>query len=216
MAIKDFMTTDVITVTPDTKISQASVVMEKYDVHRLPVMEGEKLVGLITEGTIQEASPSKATSLSVYEMNYLLNKTTVKDVMIKNVLTTTPDAVLEDGIYLMRTNNIGVLPVIDNDKLVGIITDKDIFDAFLKISGYGEDGARITILVKKNETGDLAFITKQLADKGIDITTLIVDPTRSGETIVELQVKTDATTAKAAFEGTPVTVLNVVDTTGKK
>jgi acetoin utilization protein AcuB len=217
MAIKDFMTKDVITVTPDTKISQASEIMDKHDVHRLPVMDGEKLVGLVTEGTIQAASPSKATSLSVYEMNYLLNKTVVSDVMIKKVLTVTPDAVLEDGIYEMRSNNVGVLPVLEGDKLVGIITDKDIFDAFLKISGYGEDGSRITIAVKHNETGDLALITKLLADKGIDITTLIVNPTgNDGQPLIELQVKSDAATARTAFEGTPVTVLNIVETTGKK
>ncbi|MCB6520538.1 CBS domain-containing protein, partial [Parabacteroides distasonis] len=73
---------------------------KKYDIHRLPVIDNDKLVGLITEGTIQEALPSKATSLSVHEVNYLLNKTVVADVMIKDVKTVAPDAELEDGIYL--------------------------------------------------------------------------------------------------------------------
>ena len=77
-----------------------------------------------------EAPPSKATSLSIYEMNYLLNKTKVGDIMIKNVLTVSKYASLEDAIYIMLQNKVGVLPVVDNDQISGIITDKDVFHAF--------------------------------------------------------------------------------------
>ena len=92
MSVKDFMTKDLVTVTPKTKIFDAVDLMKKYDIHRLPVIDNDKLVGLITEGTIQEALPSKATSLSVHEVNYLLNKTVVADVMIKDVKNKAPDA----------------------------------------------------------------------------------------------------------------------------
>ena len=83
MSVRDFMSKDLITVNADTPIFDAIDLMKKNKIHRLPVVEGRKLIGLITEGVIQEALPSKATSLSVYEVNYLLNKTNVKDIMIK-------------------------------------------------------------------------------------------------------------------------------------
>ena len=82
MLVKDYMTKNLITADKSLKIFDAVELMKQHDIHRLPVVENKRLVGLITEGTIQEAMPSKATSLSVYEANYLLNKTVVEDVMI--------------------------------------------------------------------------------------------------------------------------------------
>ena len=116
MSVKDFMTRKVVYISPDTTIAHAADLMREQDLHRLPVIENDKLVGLVTEGTIAEASPSKATSLSIYEMNYLLNKTKVKDVMIKNVITVSAYASLEDATYLMYKNKVGILPVVDNDQ----------------------------------------------------------------------------------------------------
>lgn len=122
MSVKDFMTEKLVTVTPDTKIFDAVDLMKKHDIHRLSVIGNGQVAGLITEGTIQEALPSKATSLSIHEVNYLLNKTVVADVMIKDVKTISPNAELEDAIYLMRQNKINVLPVLEKEQLVGIIT----------------------------------------------------------------------------------------------
>ncbi|MDR0922338.1 MAG: CBS domain-containing protein [Lactobacillales bacterium] len=215
MAIKDFMTAEVISVSPETKISRASEVMKEHDIHRVPVMDGNKLVGLITEGTIQEASPSKATSLSVYEMNYLLNKTTVADVMIKDVLTISPDALLEDGIYLMRSKNVGVLPVLDGEKLVGIITDKDIFDAFLKITGYGKEGVRASLEITEDHPGVLADITRILAEKSLNILTIVVAPAKL-KTVIEIQLlSTDEETVKEILTSAGYKVTSVVKTDGK-
>ena len=116
MSVKDFMTRKVVYISPDTTIAHAADLMREQDLHRLPVIENDKLVGLVTEGTIAEASPSKATSLSIYEMNYLLNKTKVKDVMIKDVITVSAYASLEDATYLMYKNKVGILPVVDNEQ----------------------------------------------------------------------------------------------------
>ena len=192
MSVKDFMTEDLVTVTPKTKIFDAVDLMKKYDIHRLPVMEEEQLVGLITEGTIQEALPSKATSLSVHEVNYLLNKTVVSDVMIKDVKTISPDAELEDGIYLMRQNKINVLPVLDGTKLVGIITNNDIFDAFLKLTGYYEGGTRIQLKILEDKKGVLARVAKILADHDFSILTVIVDH-QVNATILEIQLASKET-----------------------
>lgn len=192
MSVKDFMTADLVTVTPKTKIFDAVDLMKKYDIHRLPVVENDHLVGLITEGTIQESMPSKATSLSVHEVNYLLNKTVVADVMIKDVKTITPDAELEDGIYLMRQNKINVLPVLDGEKLVGIITNNDIFDAFLKLTGYHEGGTRVQLKILEDKKGVLARVAKILADNDFSILTVIVDH-QTNATIVEIQLASKET-----------------------
>lgn len=127
MAVKDFMTRKVVYISPDTTVAHAADLMREQGLHRLPVIENDQLVGLVTEGTIAEASPSKATSLSIYEMNYLLNKTKVKDVMIRDVVTVSGYASLEDATYLMLKNKIGILPVVDNHQVYGVITDRDVF-----------------------------------------------------------------------------------------
>jgi acetoin utilization protein AcuB len=190
MSIKKWMTKEVISVPPSTKVFAASELMKKHDIHRLPVISDGKSIGLVTEGTIQEVSPSKATSLSVYEMNYLLNKTEVADVMVKEVLTVSPDAVLEEAIFIMRKNHIGVLPVMSEDKLVGIITDKDVFDAFLKISAYGEPGLRVSIVLHADHPGLLAELTNFLAQNEINIATVMLDRERKDYIIVQYQLLT--------------------------
>ncbi|MEG0373279.1 MAG: CBS and ACT domain-containing protein [Enterococcus sp.] len=192
MSVRDFMTDELVTVSPKTKIFDAVDLMKKYDIHRLPVLEHEQLVGLITEGTIQEALPSKATSLSVHEVNYLLNKTVVADVMITDVKTISPDAQLEDGIFLMRQNKINVLPVLEGEKLVGIITNNDIFDAFLKLTGYHEGGTRVQLKIIEDKKGVLARVTKLLADNELSILTIITNHKNNG-TIVEIQLSSKET-----------------------
>ena len=154
MAVKDFMTRKVVYISPDTTVAHAADLMREQGLHRLPVIENDQLVGLVTEGTIAEASPSKATSLSIYEMNYLLNKTKVKDVMIRDVITVSGYASLEDATYLMLKNKIGILPVVDNQQVYGVITDRDVFQAFLEIAGYGEEGIRVRFITE-NEVGVL-------------------------------------------------------------
>lgn len=164
MAVRDFMTKNLITVTPQDPIFDAVDLMKEHDIHRLPVLKNDQLVGLITEGTIQAAMPSSATSLSIHETNFLLNKTTVQDVMVKKVATIAPDALLEEAISLMRAKKIGVLPVVKDEQLQGIITNNDIFDAFLKITGYNSGGTRVTIQITKDHKGILATIAQTLAD----------------------------------------------------
>lgn len=188
MSVKDFMTAELVTVPSDTKIFDAIDLMKKYDIHRLPVVDKDQLVGLITEGIIQEALPSKATSLSVHEVNYLLNKTVVADVMIKDVKTVEPDAELEDAIYLMRHNKINVLPVLEGERLVGIITNNDIFDAFLKLTGYHEGGTRLQLKILEDKKGVLASVAKLLADNEYSILNVVVDH-QENATILEIHLQ---------------------------
>lgn len=210
MTVRDFMTEKLITVTPDTPIFDAIDLMKKHDIHRLPVMEDDKLVGLITQGVIQESMPSKATSLSVFEMNYLINKTKVGDVMLTDVTTIEADALLEDAIKVMRTKSIGVLPVMEKNQLVGIITNNDIFDAFLKISGYENGGVRVTLKITKEHHGILAVIAKELADAQMNIETIVVNRLSKG-IFVEIQLATkDVEKVKAVLTSDDYELVDVV------
>ncbi len=217
MSVKDFMTRKVVYISPDTTIAHAADIMREQDLHRLPVIENDKLVGLVTEGTIAEASPSKATSLSIYEMNYLLNKTKVKDVMIKNVITVSGYASLEDATYLMYKNKVGILPVVDNGQLYGVITDRDIFAAFLHVSGYGEEGVRARFLVE-NKAGELEKIIRLVADKDYNIVSTVQLATKSGKVVIEVQIdgKVDVEEVRTLFESAGIQVDSLVPTVAKK
>ena len=216
MSVKDFMTRKVVYISPDTTIAHAADLMREQDLHRLPVIENDKLVGLVTEGTIAEASPSKATSLSIYEMNYLLNKTKVKDVMIKDVITVSAYASLEDATYLMYKNKVGILPVVDNDQLYGVITDRDIFAAFLQVSGYGEEGVRARFIVD-NKAGELGKIIRLVSDKEYNIVSTVQIATKAGKVVIEVQIegKVDLEEVRSLFEDAGIEVDSLVPTVAK-
>ena len=217
MAVKDFMTKRVVYVSPETTVAAAADIMRDKGLRRLPVIEHDKLVGLITEGTMAEASPSKATSLSIYEMNYLLNKTKVGDIMIKNVLTVSKYASLEDAIYIMLQNKVGVLPVVDNDQISGIITDKDVFRAFLEISGYGQAGIRIGLEVPDTPRV-LEKIANLIASENLNIERTIVAPKNDAVLRVELQVEGEIgiEQLKKVFVEAGFTVTEIVETEAKE
>ena len=217
MAVKDFMTKRVVYVSPETTVAAAADIMRDKGLRRLPVIEHDKLVGLVTEGTMAEASPSKATSLSIYEMNYLLNKTKVGDIMIKNVLTVSKYASLEDAIYIMLQNKVGVLPVVDNDQISGIITDKDVFRAFLEISGYGQAGIRIGLEVTDTPRV-LEKIANLIASESLNIERTIVAPKNDTVLRVELQVEGEIgiEQLKKVFVEAGFTVTEIAETEAKE
>ena len=216
MAVKDFMAKRVVYVSPQTTVAAAADIMREKGLRRLPVIENDKLVGLITEGTMADASPSKATSLSIYEMNYLLNKTKVGDIMIKNVLTVSKYASLEDAIYIMLQNKVGVLPVVDNDQISGIITDKDVFRAFLEISGYGQAGIRIGLVLDTPRV--LEKIANLISSENLNIERTIVAPKNDTVLRVELQVEGDVEPEhlKKVFVEAGFTVTEIAETEAKE
>ena len=216
MAVKDFMTRKVVYISPDTTIAHAADIMRDQKLHRLPVIENDKLVGLVTEATIAEASPSKATSLSIYEMNYLLNKTKVKDVMIHDVVTVSKYASLEDATYLMLKNKIGILPVVDNEQVYGVITDRDIFKAFLEVSGYGEEGVRMRF-VTEDKVGVLAKIVTLIVEENLNISNTVNIPRKDGKIVIEVQIdgNVDMTALKAKFEEHGIEVAEITRTSPK-
>ncbi|SDQ16106.1 CBS domain-containing protein [Carnobacterium viridans] len=175
MDVKSYMTSAVVTVSQETKVLEALDMMKENDFHRLPVVKNGQMIGLITQEIIQENSPSTATSLSIHEMNYLLTKTKVGDIMQKKVLTIHADDLLEEAASRMRDQKIGVLPVVEEgNKIVGIITDKDIFSAFIDIMGYNHKGSRIVIDIPEDHPGILEDITNILAEAKISIDQIAV------------------------------------------
>lgn len=216
MAVKDFMTRKVVYISPNTTIAHAADMMREQKLHRLPVIENDQLVGLVTEGTIAEASPSKATSLSIYEMNYLLNKTKVGDVMIRDVVTISQFASLEDATYLMLKNKIGILPVVDNEQLYGVITDRDIFKAFLEVSGYGEEGVRLRF-VAENKVGVLEQIIRLLVEENLNISNTVNIPRKDGKVVIEVQLAGNIDTAllKKKFEEHAIELAEITHTAAK-
>lgn len=126
--VRDWMTPDVIFVSSETPLSEADQLIVDNMIRRLPVVDNGKLVGICTYGDIREARPSSATSLSVWELNYLLSQLTIKDIMTPNPITIAPNATIGEAARLMLKNQISGLPVVDTaSKLVGIITESDIF-----------------------------------------------------------------------------------------
>lgn len=194
MAVKDFMTRKVVYVSPDTTVAHAADMMREQGLRRLPVIENDRLVGVVTERTMAEASPSKATSLSIYEMNYLLNKTKIRDIMVRDVITVSPYASLEDAVYAMMKNQVGILPVVEAGQVFGVITEKDVFKAFLEVSGYGEEGVRV-IITAEDTVGTLAKIVDTISADNLNIKRTVVATRRSGKVAIEIQIdgKADVT-----------------------
>lgn len=165
MLVGERMSHPVISVAPETPIHDALALFKKEHIRRAPVMQDGKLIGIISQTDLLNASPSPVTSLSIWEMNYLLSKVTVRHVMTKKVMTVDEDTPIEEAARIMADNKIGGLPVMRNGKVVGIITETDLFKIFLELMGARDKGVRVTALVK-NQPGQLAKITKAIADAG--------------------------------------------------
>ncbi len=137
--VRDWMTSNPITIEPTTTLADAYMLMKQKNIRRLLVAEPNgKLVGIVTLGDVREAHPSDATTLSIYEINYLLAKLSVTQIMTVNPITTTPDATVYDAARLMLEHKIGGLPVVANGQVVGIITESDIFRLMVQMGASGE------------------------------------------------------------------------------
>lgn len=123
--VRSWMTAELITITPHTTLPEAQRIMFEHKIRRLPVVKSDKLVGIVTLGDIREAKPSDATTLSIYELNYLMDRLTAKDFMTPNPITVSPDNTLGEAARLMVEHKVGGLPVVEQGQLIGIITETD-------------------------------------------------------------------------------------------
>jgi acetoin utilization protein AcuB len=166
------MSRNPITVSPETSFHDALRIMREEKIRRLPVLDRKgKLVGIVLERDLLYASPSPATSLSVYELNYLVAKITIGELMTKSVITVDDDCPLEEAARIMVDNHISGLPVMRGEALVGMITESDLFRVFLEMLGAREGGLRVSIKVP-DQRGFLARLSGRIAERGGNIVSL--------------------------------------------
>jgi len=172
MTVGQRMTKNPITVKIDTPVSEAQYTMRKEKVHRFPVVDKElRLKGIVTEKDLLYATPSPATTLDVYEMSYLLSKLKVDEVMTSELVTVVEDTPIEEAARILVDNNIGGLPVLRDGKLVGIITESDVFKVFLEMFASRKKGVRMTMVVPE-QTGELAKLAGAVSSIGGNIVAL--------------------------------------------
>jgi acetoin utilization protein AcuB len=164
MFISDWMTKKVFTVTPDDNITTAIKLLKEKKIKHLPVVKnGGSVVGILSDRDIKDYTPSKATTFEIRELNYILFTTKVKEIMVKKVITAPPTMAIEEAAMIMYDNNIGCLPVVEHNKLTGIISDKDLFRVLVDITGVRHGGNRFYVVMKDKPgvTGEVLDIVKK-------------------------------------------------------
>jgi acetoin utilization protein AcuB len=209
MFVQERMTRQPITAGPDMPVADALALMRERKIRRLLVVDqGGKLVGIVSDRDLLQASPSPATSLSVWEITYLLSKITLKSVMTTKVITVTPDEPLENAARIMADNKIGGLPVVENGALVGIITETDLFKVFLELLGARVKGIRATVALE-DTPGQLANVTRAIADRGGLIVAIADLPATTG--ITQVMVKSTGLSKEDVVAALTPVVISIQD-----
>ncbi len=173
MLVKGWMTTDVITIDEDTSVMKASQIMKENGVRRLPVMRDGQLVGIVSDRDLKEASPSKATTLDVHELYYLLSELKVKDIMTKEVVTISPDDTVELAAVKMLEHRVTGLPVVHEGRLVGILTMNDVFKVLIAITGIYRGGVQFAFNLpdRPGTIGEVANVIRSHGGSMVSILT---------------------------------------------
>lgn len=173
MFVINRMTKNPMTVTADTKVDEVAHLMKKHNFRRLPVVDDGKLVGFLSDSDLMRVAPSSATTLSRYEINSLLAKISVRDIMKKDVVSVNVDATIEEAALIMYKNKIGGMPVVSNmGAVVGVITETDIFKTFVDVMGLADGKTRITLEVT-DKIGVVKDIAEIFGQAGVSIDSLI-------------------------------------------
>lgn len=177
MLVKDRMTPNPICGRPDMPVAEAQTLMQQHRFRHLPILdENGKLVGLVTQRSLIQAIPSGMKSVSPAAINYALAKIKAHHVMVKNVITIGEDVALEEAARIMADKKIGCLPVVRDGKLVGIISDNDIFDVMVNLLGARREGVRVTVL-QPDRAGEVARVSSAIAQKGGYLSVFVTYPT---------------------------------------
>lgn len=190
MFVAQRMTAKPIIISPSTTVAEATEIMRNNKIRRLPVVEQGKLVGFLTDRDLREVSPSPATALSIFELNYLLAKMQVKDIMVKKVVTIDQEATIEEAALIMYNQKIGGMPVVNNHgEVVGVITETDIFKTFVDVMGLAEGKTRLTLTVD-NKVGVLSDITDLFKECNINISSLVTYslPDGTGQMVIRADI----------------------------
>jgi len=171
-----YMKTKLVTITPETSLFKAREMLDTYNVSHLPVTDGKAhLVGLLTDRDLKEAWASPATTLSIHELTYVLQKLTVSHVMTREVVTATPDMHIERAAMILHDRKFGALPVVKDGKLVGIVTTTDLMEVLLTAVGLGSDSQRLSLLTD-NRVGILADVGQLMLQAEINISSILTIP----------------------------------------
>ena len=193
MTVKRMMKKNPITTTAETSIVDVADILKENHIHRLPVLDKKgKLIGVITEKDILHASPSPVSSLSVYEMPYMLSRLKVSNLMTKNVRTIDPDTTVEEAAKIMVDDDLSCLPVIEGEKLVGIVSKSDMFKVLYELFGSLVKGTRVTFLFNQ-QSGELSKLSTALANKGFDIISIgtFIDKGDKEGVLTTIKVRTE-------------------------
>ncbi|SMC24178.1 acetoin utilization protein AcuB [Desulfacinum hydrothermale DSM 13146] len=194
------MKTDLITVSPDTPVLKAREILDTKKISHLPVTDGKaRLLGIVTDRDLKEAWASPASTLSVYELTYVLQKLKVESIMTKDVLIATPDMTIERAARILHDHRIGALPVVKDDKVVGIITATDLMEVLLTSLGMSDDSGRLSMIVK-DRIGILAEIGKAMQQSGINIRSVITFPLRGHRDLWQLIMRVNMKVYDKALE----------------
>ena len=190
MLVRKKMKKDLITIAKDERMTVAKKIMKEKNIRHLPVVEGKRLVGLLTNMDIRKAEASPATSLEIRELHYLLDKLTVSEIMTRNVITISPDVSVEEAAILLHDNKIGCLPVVEDGNLIGIITENDVMEILIDVMGMKEKGSRLEVVVD-DKPGALADITRIIKESNVNITSVVTDVSdEPGKRVVVFKLKT--------------------------
>ena len=203
MYIGSIMRTDLITVSPKTSLVEAKELLDQNHINHLLVVKNEKLVGVVSDRDLKQNWASPATTLSAHELAYLLQKLTVGMIMVKTVVTATPDITIERAAYIMQVNDISSLPITTNGKLVGIVTSTDVMGVLLDAIGMSDQSSRLSVFVD-DQVGRLAQVTAALSEMKINIQSFFCYPVPGYTGIVQVVIRVDKNNgehAKKALEG---------------
>jgi acetoin utilization protein AcuB len=197
MLIKDWMTKDPITITEDTSMIKAIHIMKDRRFRRLPVVSDGKLVGMVTDRDLKEASPSKATTLDVHELYYLLAELRVSEIMSRNLLSVSQDDTVEHAAQLMLEHTISGLPVLDErGKVIGIITQSDVFRAFMDIAGLLQGGVQFGLRLE-DRPGLIKEVVDLLRSRGARFVSLLSSYATSKEGFRDVYIRVKNLSADA-------------------
>lgn len=209
MIVGKRMSSPILTVSPKLPITEAITMMKQENIRHLVVMDKNKMVGLITQNELEKAMPSQATSLSIWEINYLIDSIKVENVMIRDVITATEDMPVEEAARIMADEKISCLPVVRGTEVVGIITEVDLFHLFLELLGARQKGVRFSAEIA-DTPGSIAQLTQAIFEAGGDI---IACGTFKGDSpgIEEITIKVQCIDEKRLKEAILPVTLKVLD-----
>ncbi|MGB5987724.1 MAG: CBS and ACT domain-containing protein [Desulfobacterales bacterium] len=192
MHVGRIMQRDLITIPPDTSVIEARRIISEHKIdHLLVVDKGERLMGVLSDRDLKQSWASSATTLSQHELNYLLDQLTAALIMSTKIITVMPETTVERAARIMQESNISALPVMDKDKLVGIITRTDVMQVLLEAIGIDSDSTRFTVIVK-DRTGVIADISRLLLEHGISIRSLVTWPEKAYPGVYQLVLRVPA------------------------